>query len=332
VTRARLLARLAAVVVVAGLAGLVYFAYAPVEDNDAHPFNHDRNAVWLEHRWLERPQPLPEMEALFAKLDRRGIAYAYPHLIPFDATGQLPPHDREQLRAFLATARRVAPELKLLPWIGGLRRGYKRQRPGTLELADLSQRQQMVAEARGLVDEGFAGVHLNVEPVDDGNDDFLALLRALRTAVGDDRVLSLAAIRPAPLGLPRAPNFAWSPDYYARVAAIVDQIVIMAYDTALPTASLYRRYVRWAARSVAGALDASGSDARVLMGVPTYEPYGFMHRRGVETPENAIVGVVAGLRGLGAGGTFEGVALYAEWTTDESEWLAYERHWRNRAE
>ncbi|MFI4943248.1 MAG: hypothetical protein ACHP85_08295, partial [Burkholderiales bacterium] len=135
-TRARLLARLAAVVVVAGLAGLVYFAYAPVEDKDAHPFNHDRNAVWLEHRWLERPQPLPEMEALFAKLDRRGIAYAYPHLIPFDATGQLPPHDREQLRAFLATARRVAPELKLLPWIGGLRRGYTRQRPGTLELVD----------------------------------------------------------------------------------------------------------------------------------------------------------------------------------------------------
>jgi hypothetical protein len=272
------------------------------------------------------------MEALFAKLDRRGIAYAYPHLIPFDASGRLPPHDRDQLRTFLATARRVAPELKLLPWIGGLRRGYKRQRPGTLELADLTQRQQIVAEARGLVDEGFAGVHLNVEPVDDGNDDFLALLRALRTAVGDDHVLSLAAIRPAPLGLPRAPNFAWSPGYYARVAAIVDQIVIMAYDTALPTPSLYRRYVRWAARSVAGALDASGSDARVLMGVPTYEPYGFMHRRGVETPENAIVGVVAGLRGLGAGGTFEGVALYAEWTTDESEWLAYERHWRNRAE
>jgi len=102
--------------------------------------------------------------------------------------------------------------------------------------------------------------------------------------------------------------------------------------TALPTASLYRRYVRWAARSVAGALDASGSDARVLMGVPTYEPFGFMHRRGVETPENALMGVVAGLRGLGAGGTFEGVALYAEWTTDEADWAAYERHWRNRPE
>lgn len=331
-TRAALAGRLFALLLLGGVAAAGYFAYAPVGDSAAHPFNHDRNGVWLEHRWLERRHSESEMAALFMRLHQRGIGYAYPHLIPFDASGRLPPHDREQLRGFLASARRVAPELKLLPWIGGLRTGYKRQRPGTIELADLTQRQRMLAEARGLVDEGFDGVHLNVEPVDDANVEFLALLRALRTAVGDNRVLSLAAVRPAPLGLPRAPNFAWSPDYYARVAAISDQIVIMAYDTALPTASLYRRYVRWATRSVAGALDAKGSDARVLMGIPTYEPFGFMHRRGVETPENALVGVVAGLRGLGAGGTFEGVALYAEWTTDEGEWRAYERYWRNRPE
>jgi len=190
----------------------------------------------------------------------------------------------------------------------------------------------MVAEVRGLVDEGFDGIHLNVEPVDDGNVEFLALLRALRTAVGPSRVFSIAAIRPAPFGLRRAPNFAWSPEYYARVAAVVDQIVIMAYDTALPTPYFYRRYVKWASSSVAGALDASGSNARVLMGIPTYEPFGFMHRAGVETPENALPGIVAGLRGLGAGGTFEGIALYAEWTTDPREWSVYERLWRNRAD
>jgi hypothetical protein len=332
VRRAALLGRLAALGLAAGVVFLLYFAYAPVGDTAPHPFNHDRNAVWLEHRWLERRQGEEAMVALFARLRARGVGYVFPHVIPFDAAGRLPAHDREQMRAFLAVARRVAPELRVLPWIGGLRQGYRRQRPGTVELGDLAQRQRMVAEARGLVDEGFDGVHLNVEPVDDGNDEYLALLRALRTAVGPGRLLSVSAIRPAPVGLPRAPNFAWSPAYYARVAATVDQIVIMAYDTALPTAPLYRRYVRWAARSVAGALDASGSDARVLMGVPTYEPFGFMHRRGVETPENALAGVVAGLRGLGAGGTFEGVALYAEWTTDEAEWAAYERYWRNRAE
>ena len=71
--------------------------------------------------------------------------------------------------------------------------------------ADLAQRQRMVAEVRGLVDEGFDGVHLNVEPVDDGNDEFLALLRALRTAVGPGRVLSLRRDPSGPGGpAPRA--------------------------------------------------------------------------------------------------------------------------------
>jgi hypothetical protein len=169
-----------------------------------------------------------------------------------------------------------------------------------------------------------------VEPVDDGNDDFLALLRALQPAVGPGRVLSLSAIRPAPFAFPLAPNFVWSPAYYARVAAAADQIVIMAYDTALPTSALYRRYVAWSTSSVTRALAQSRARARVLLGVPTYDDTGFMHRAGVETTENALLGVVAGLRGLGAGGTFEGVALYAEWTTDAKDWAVYERVWRGR--
>jgi hypothetical protein len=104
----------------------------------------------------------------------------------------------------------------------------------------------------------------------------------------------------------------------------------MAYDTALPTSALYQRYVSYAASSVTSALGASRSRARVLMGIPTYRETGFMHRAGVETPENALLGVVAGLRGVGGGGTFEGVALYAEWTTDEKDWAVYERVWRGR--
>jgi hypothetical protein len=319
---------------VLGLVGagalVAYLGYSPPGDRAPHPFNHDRNAVWLEHRWLEKVQGADEMEGLFRGLAERGVIYVYPHLIPFNPAGRLPIHSREQMRAFLATARRVAPDMKVLPWVGGLRVGYRRTRPGTLDLADLGQRQRMVAECRGLVDEGFDGIHLNVEPVDDGNVEFLALLLALRTAVGPGHVLSLSATRPAPLSIPLAPHFFWSPEYYARVAGLADQLVIMAYDTALPTSALYQRYVSYAASSVTTALGASRSRARVLMGIPTYRETGFMHRAGVETPENALLGVVAGLRGVGGGGTFEGVALYAEWTTDEKDWAVYERVWRGR--
>ena len=193
---------LAALGLGAGLAFAYLWISIPAPDRAPHPFNQDRNAVWLEHRWLERRHDEAEMAALARELDRRGVRYAFPHLIPFGADGRLPPHDREQMRAFLRVVRAAAPNLKVLPWVGGLRVGYKRQRRGTFDLHDLVQRQRIVAECRGLVDEGFDGIHVNVEPIDDGNVEFLALLRALRTAVGPERLISVSAIRPGPLALP----------------------------------------------------------------------------------------------------------------------------------
>jgi hypothetical protein len=308
-----------------GAAACLYAAFAPYGDLAPHPFNQNRNAVWLEHRWLEKPHSAEEMEQLFRFLDHHGIVYAYPHLIPFDSAGRLPLHNREQMRAFLASARQVAPNMKVLPWVGGLRVGYKRSKPGTIDLADLGQRQRIVAECRGLMDEGFDGIHLNVEPIANGDDDYLALLRALRAAVGTG-ILSLSATRPGPMAPAFAPNFFWTADYYARIADTADQVVLMTYDTAIPTPSLYRRYVAYAAAMVTADL-ARSSRARVLVGIPTYKDSGLMHRKGVETPENALIGVVSGLRGR-AGGTFEGVALYAEWTTDPEDWAVYERVWR----
>jgi hypothetical protein len=321
----------AAAAVAGGLAAAAYLALAPAGDSEPHPFNQDRNAVWLEHRWLESPHAEEELEELMARLHGYGIQYLFPHLIPFDRDGLLPEHDREQMRRFLAVARRVAPGMKVLPWVGGLRLGHRRTREGSIDLADLAQRQRIVAEVRGLVDEGFHGVHVNIEPIDNGNVDFLSLLLALRTAVGEERVLSISAIRPGPVAPPMARNFLWTPGYYERIGAIADQVAVMAYDTAIPTPHLYRRYVAYTAAAASTALVRASSRARLLVGVPTYDSTGLMHRGEVENPANALLGVVAGLRGLGVGGAFEGVALYAEWTTDADEWATYEALWRGRS-
>jgi hypothetical protein len=330
-SRRRAAIALLAAFVAAPLVWVGHAAYVPVGDANPHPFNHDRNATWLEHRWLERPHSEREMEGLLRGLKERGIQYAFPHIIPFDASGRLPPHDRAQVRAFLETARRVNPELRILPWVGGLRLGHRRTLAGAIDLSNMAQRQAMVAECRSLIDEGFDGVHVNIEPVASGDVEFVALLRALKTAVGPDRLLSVSATRPGPVSLPFASNFLWTPGYYARVGSVADQIVVMAYDTALPTPALYRRYVAYAARTATRSVPAHASRARVLLGVPTYDDASFMHRRGVETAENALLGIVAGLRGVGEGGTFEGVALYAEWTTSDVEWQDYDRIWRGRA-
>jgi hypothetical protein len=319
---------LAALVPVLVLGGLAYVLFVPPSDRGAHGFNRDHNAVWLEHRWFEKDHPVEEMEAALRSLDGHGVRYLFPHLIPFDAAGRLPIHNVDQMRAFLSVARRVNPEIKVLPWVGGLRVGYRRTRPGNIDLGDLGQRQRMVAECRGLVDEGFDGIHVDIEPVDDGNVEFLSLLHSLRTAVGDDHILSVSAIRPGPFAIPVAPNFLWTPSYYLRVATAADQLVVMTYDTGLPTAALYSRYVSYATSAVADEL--ARSKARVLVGIPTYEERGRMHRPGVETPESALLGVLSGLQRVRDPRSFEGVALYAGWTTDENKWGIYERLWRGR--
>ena len=88
------------------------------------------------------------MEALFARLRERGIAYVFPHLIPFDAAGRLPPHDREQMRAFLAAARRVAPDLQAsCRGSGACARATSASGRARSSSPTSTQRQRIVAEA-----------------------------------------------------------------------------------------------------------------------------------------------------------------------------------------
>src|SRR5581483_1028664 len=116
------------------------------------------------------------------------------------------------------------------------------------------------------IDEGFDGVHVDVEPVDDGNVEYVALLNALRTAIGPDRIVSVSAIHPGPTTIPAVRNFLWTSSYYKRLAAVADQIVVMVYDTGLPTTALYRRYVSYAAQLMTTALGPN-AHTRVLLGV-----------------------------------------------------------------
>jgi hypothetical protein len=230
----RFFLRTLVVVVVVGIAAGVYVAYAPYGETAAHPFNQDRNAVWLEHRWLEKPHSVEEMEQMFRFLDHHGIVYAYPHLIPFDSAGRLPPPQPRADARLPGQRAPGGPEHEVLPWVGGLRVGYRRSRPGTLDLGDLGQRQRIVAECRGLMDEGFDGIHLNVEPVANGGRRLPRPAAGPAGGGGDRHPLPLRDAA-GPVAPAFAPNFFWTADYYARIADSADQVVLMTYDTALPT-------------------------------------------------------------------------------------------------
>ena len=73
---------------------------------------------------------------------------------------------------------------------------------------------------------------------------------------------------------------------------------------------------------------------RVLIGVPSYEDVPASSNPEVENLETALLGVRAALESHGpvAPDCFEGVAIYANWVTDEQEWTDFERVWRGRVE
>jgi hypothetical protein len=181
------------------------------------------------------------------------------------------------MRAFLASARRVAPNMKLLPWVGGLRVGYKRSRAGTIDLGDLGQRQRMVAECRGLMDEGFDGIHVNVEPIANWR-----------------RRLPGPAARPARRGGDGDPlplrHAARSRGARFRAQLLLDRRLLRAHRGLRgpgrahdlrhrdpDSRGLYRRYVAYAAATVTANL-ARSHRTRVLVGIPTYDETGLMHR------------------------------------------------------
>lgn len=116
---------------------------------------------------------------------------------------------------------------------------------------------------------GFAGIHVNIEPLSSGDDHFLHLLEELRQALPHDKMISVAGFPPPTLWNPFI-DPSWDEDYVRKVAKRADQIAFMMYDTAIPFQKAYRNIIAGWTREV--LTWASGS--KVLLAVPVYDDAG----------------------------------------------------------
>ena len=67
---------------------------------------------------------------------------------------------------------------------------------------------------------------------------------------------------------------------------------------------------------------------QVLIGIPSYEEGSPASDQLVENVANGALGVRAGLEKEGTGeGAFTGVAIYANWVTDDKEWADFRHFW-----
>lgn len=287
-------------------------------------FDQSRNATWLSHAWWTGQSPSSgrllvkdDVEAMARRLDAAGINRVYVHAGPVRADGQIDQGPERHLKAL----QRRSPHLEVLPWLGGL--------TTQLDLEDPTWRASVVATVEGLQDQGFQGVHLDFEPLRDQHPGYAELLLELRGALGRDFVLSHATRKIGPWGVAAGPlgDWTWSAQTYRDWAALTDETVLMAYDSTLDSQKHYTAFVQHQTEQVAKQVcQEPGHVLRV--GVPTFEDSPTSNPN-AETLPAALAGVRAALETHPAP-CFEGVAVYAEWVTDEQEWQQLREHWAPR--
>jgi Glycosyl hydrolases family 18 len=327
---------LIALVLILSASGFTYWRLsATVTDFSGAHFNQGKNAVWLEHTWAGEPHGDADFDALAAQLEREQITYVFAHVGPMQSDGSIPDSLAPRAADLAAQLHRRLPNLKVLAWIGQLEVASGESADETVNLADSQVRTGIVHTALHFVqDEGFDGVHFDIEPITNNNSHFLDLLTESHSALPTSAILSISAQKWAPnahiadwaYGLGKADAW-WTSYYYARVAEYVDQVVVLAYNTAMPTANLYALAVKQETANILDAVRSVKNPPEVLIGVPTYGGSNFWYHESAENMASALKGVTAGLNSNRDTKPFVGVAIYRLATTSSAAWTDYNRLW-----
>jgi hypothetical protein len=299
-----------------GAAGIALLAEdsGPVSAR-AHTMGDD--ALWLGHAWVDGRHGQADLNVLAARLRATGIRDLFVHSGPLSDDGSLDPALRPRARWLTGALHQALPYVRVQAWLGAVVGG------GLLDLADPATRARVVTSAEDVAADGFDGIHLDLEPVADGDAGYLTLLAQLHAVAP---FLSVAAPQVEPLGWLPFPAFHphwWSAGYLHLVAIRVDQVAIMAYDSGMPTGALYAGYLH---RETELALRAVPPDVPLLIGVPAYHSGDLGHFNSAETVPSAIRGVRLAISPVPPDRPL-GVALYADFTATAQDWAQYQADW-----
>ncbi|MFF7866880.1 hypothetical protein ACFZCT_10515 [Streptomyces qaidamensis] len=289
----------------------------------------DRDALWLGHAWVDGRKKDADVTALARRLRDTGIRDLYVHSGPLEHDGTLPKSVYPRARWFIDAVHEKLPGVRVQAFLGDVLASENSE--GML-LNDPDTRAAVVRSARQVLDTGYEGIHLDLEPMPSGDRDFLALLDSLRRETRSrDAQLSVAAHQIDPLpalhtvfGLFTEHPKWWSQEFFGQVARRVDQIAVMSYDTAQPLEGTYGGYV---AQQTSLALEVTPPSTDLLMGLPFYYESNFDHWGHAETVPAAVRGVRLGLSRTDADRARFGVALYIDFAATEADWRAYKEDW-----
>lgn len=297
-----------------------YWLYPSTSGIGGQSFNQGKNGLWLRYLWYFGKHDDQSLDRMTALLNDKQIAFAYFHVRDIGKDGQLKYRYLENAKRLIDAVHERAPATKAIAWV------YVGSHPTTGEV-DLSQdsvRSAMVKDALWLVNEcGFDGVQWDYEFCANGDKNFLRLLEETESALPETAILSTAV----PMWYPGT-LWGWSDDYFKQVAIRCDQLAVMCYDSFFYLPRAYVWLVHQQAVHVTQAAASVLPKCTVLLGIPSYEQGTAGHSNHAET-------IIMGLKGVREGlsdsqsvvSQFDGVAVFAEYTTNEEEWLVYDRLW-----
>lgn len=297
------------------------------------------DAVWLGHAWIDGRRGAADLEQLRSRVAGSGIRDLYVHAGPLADDGTLDPALYPGAARFIAGVHQVLPGVRVQAWLGDVVAGGGK--PG-MRLTDPSVRRSVLASCAQILDAGFEGVDLDLEPVPSGDGAYLSVLDALHDLT-EGRGVPLSAAVPQIDPLPGLHTIAhlpwshpkwWSQAYFGQVARRVDQVAVMAYDTAMPTAALFGGYV---AQQTALALQVTPATTELQIGLPAYHTGNMGHHAYAETVAAAVRGAKVSLARHDPHRRSFGLALYVDFGgtaqggstvgATPDDWAAYRRGW-----
>lgn len=302
------------------------------------------NALWIAEDWLYNTHDDDAVRDFVRHLRRHRVGHVYAQITTLDINGEWsgrPGGTNEfeevegEVVAFAEQFKRLYPEGRLY---GALTINSLLSQEG-YRLDDPDIQQTIVDFSVRVVNQmGFDGVMLKVEPIFDGDMDYINLVRAVRDAIGAGNRLAVA-VPPdwtpteadVPVAAIIAPDTVWSREYKRRVALLqVDQIVVSAYNSYLSSAA---DYTEWVAYQVEAYIDAVGTfnTTSLIIGVPAFPEALPAHSVEVENMLSSLAGVRRGIQRAGENGVrLRGLAIYADWAAGDEEWSQFRTHWLNR--
>jgi hypothetical protein len=279
------------------------------------------NRLWLDQRWTTETRSNAEWASLLQRIEDNRIETIYVETGAWRQDGTY--REWAEAAAFRERMDEAASDVDVLLWIW-----YE---PAT-HANDVSQTALRTYATQAIETWGYDGLHLQGYTILNESQNYLDFVTGLNEALGN-RTLSITAPpdhSPADVDVPRGtgnPDLSWSPGYKGQMAALVDEMVIMAHASGLEARDDYERWVAYQVETYARDLDRTDNDAALIVALPAY-PRELFHDPQTETVTAAANGAREGIRNAeNAGRYVVGAGVYLYDTATTADWDAFGGFW-----